>query len=77
MDSKELLCETDLMHWPQLIALSPCGDYIAIVEDKKLILGQVKMDSVDTSKYRIEVINEKDSVNEGIYLSFFFNKDFI
>lgn len=66
MDNKTIICTTDFGIWPQLIALSPCANYVAVCEDKKLYLGQITTDPTSNEeKTKIQVLKQVDQINEG------------
>ena len=64
MDNKQTICTADFNIWPQLIALSPCANYVAVLEDKKIMLGNIIVDPTNEGKAKIEVIRQKDQINE-------------
>jgi hypothetical protein len=73
MENKCLLCQTDFSIWPQYIGLSPCGQYIAVCEDKKCVLGKVETDPENEEKVMISLQKTKDKINEG-KAHFFLNR---
>jgi len=74
MENKCLLCQTDFSIWPQYIGLSPCGQYIAVCEDKKCVLGKVETDPDNEEKVVISLQKSKEKINDEMVLFLRFAK---
>lgn len=68
MENKQLVCQTDFSIWPQIIALSPCGKYVVVCEDKKCVLGKIENDPENEEKILISLAKTKERINEEMVL---------